>query len=75
MIWTKFSSHCEKSKKCKCDDENIFIDEMDIFLRFAHAPTHFHGVNDFYFWPGRVQRGRCNDNVNDNKAAWLRLRV
>ena len=55
MIWTKFSSHCEKSKKCKCDDENIFIDEMDIFLRFAHAPTHFCRVNDFYFWPGRVQ--------------------
>ena len=44
---------------------------MDVFGIFAYAPTHFYRVNDFYFWPGRVQRGRCNDNVNvdDNKAA------
>ncbi len=28
-------------------------DEKGVFKGLARAPTHFHRVNDFYFWPGK----------------------
>ena len=51
-LLTELNFHCI-AKKYNCDDVSIFIDGMGDFEVFAHAPTYFCRVNDFYFWPGK----------------------